>query len=235
MMSDENELRTSGTVASTAHEIIRRFEELNQARDRALNEGRQVIRLSANSIRAVHRGEFEEAARLMAEAETMLGEVVQHLVPYPSIYWAGYVQDAMKEFAEARVTYALVHGDPIPAPGDLVVEDAPYLNALAEAASELRRGALDRLRADDQAEAIRLLEQMDDIYDLLATIDFPDAITGGLRRTTDQLRAVLERTRGDVTVTMSQKRLEQALNETEERIAQLNQGDSSRSRSDGSI
>jgi translin len=235
MMSDENELGTRGSVASTAQEIIRRFEELNQARDRALNEGRQVIRLSANSIRAVHRGEFEEAARLMAEAETMLGEVVQHLAAYPSIYWAGYVQDAMKEFAEARVTYALVHGDPIPAPGDLGVEDAPYLNALAEAASELRREALDRLRADDQPEAIRLLEQMDDVYDLLVTIDFPDAITGGLRRTTDQLRAVLERTRGDVTVTMSQKRLEQALNETEERVAQLNQGDSSRSRSDGSI
>jgi translin len=171
----------------------------------------------------------------MAEAESLLEEVVQHLAPYPSIYWAGYVQDAMKEFAEARVTYSLVHGDQIPASDDLGVEDAPYLNALAEAASELRREALDRLRADDQAEAIRLLSQMDDIYDLLVTIDFPDAITGGLRRTTDQLRAVLERTRGDVTVTMTQKRLELALKEAEERIGQLNQGDASRLRSDASI
>lgn len=228
-LNGEEETLTEGTgsskesVAGTAQEIISRFDELNHARDRALNEGRQVIRLSANSIRAVHRGEFDEAARLMAEAETLLGEVVQHLAPYPSIYWAGYVQDAMKEFAEARVTYAMVHGDPIPNPGDLGVEDAPYLNGLAEAASELRREALDRLRADDQAEAIRLLAQMDDIYDLLVTIDFPDAITGGLRRTTDQLRAVLERTRGDVTVTMTQKRLEQALRGTDERLAKLNQ------------
>ena len=194
-MAQSNDSTPRDSVASTAQEIIKRFDELNHARDRALNEGRQVIRLSANSIRAVHRGEFEEAARLMAEAEALLGEVVQHLAPYPSIYWAGYVQDAMKEFAEARVTYALVHGDQIPAPGDLGVEDAPYLNALAEAASEMRREALDRLRADDQGEAIRLLSQMDDIYDLLVTIDFPDAITGGLRRTTDQLQAVLERTR----------------------------------------
>jgi translin len=222
-MSSENTEMSTGSVAANALEIIKRFEELNHARDRALNEGRQVIRLSANSIRAVHRGEFEEATRLMAEAETLLGEVVQHLAPYPSIYWAGYVQDAMKEFAEARVTYALVHDDPIPNPGDLGIEDAPYLNALAEAASELRREALDRLRGDDQAEAIRLLSQMDDIYDLLVTIDFPDAITGGLRRTTDQLRAVLERTRGDVTVTMTQKRLEQALHETEERLDKINQ------------
>jgi translin len=223
-MSSENAEMATGNVASGAQEIIRRFEELNHVRDRALNEGRQVIRLSANSIRAVHRAEFEEAARLMAEAETLLGEVVKHLAPYPSIYWTGYVQDAMKEFAEARVTYALVHDDPIPSPSDLGIEDAPYLNSLAEAASELRREALDRLRADDQAEAIRLLSQMDDIYDLLVTIDFPDAITGGLRRTTDQLRAVLERTRGDVTVTMTQKRLEQALHETEQRLDRINQG-----------
>jgi translin len=223
-MASENTEVATGSVASSAQEIIKRFEELNNARDRALNEGRQVIRLSANSIRAVHRGEFEDAARLMAEAETLLGEVIQHLAPYPSIYWAGYVQDAMKEYAEARVTYALVHDDPIPGPSDLGIEDAPYLNSLAEAASELRREALDRLRADDQTEAIRLLSQMDDIYDLLVTIDFPDAITGGLRRTTDQLRAVLERTRGDVTVTMTQKRLEQALRETEQRLDRINQG-----------
>jgi translin len=223
-MSVENSRLPKGSIAATAQEIIKRFDELNHARDRALNEGRQVIRLSANSIRAVHRGEFDEAARLIAEAETLLGEVVGHLAPYPSIYWAGYVQDAMKEFAEARLTYALVRGDPIPNSGDLGIEDAPYLNALAEAASELRREALDRLRGDDQAEAIRLLSRMDDIYDLLVTIDFPDAITGGLRRTTDQLRAVLERTRGDVTITMTQKRLEQALHETEQRLDKADQG-----------
>ena len=105
-MAQSNDSTPRDSVASTAQEIIKRFDELNHARDRALNEGRQVIRLSANSIRAVHRGEFEEAARLMAEAEALLGEVVQHLAPYPSIYWAGYVQDAMKEFAEARVTCA---------------------------------------------------------------------------------------------------------------------------------
>jgi translin len=223
-MAGESSGFQNKNVASTAQEIISRFDELNHARDRALNEGRQVIRLSANSIRAVHRGEFEDAAQLMSEAETLLGEVVQHLAPYPSIYWAGYVQDAMKEFAEARVTYALVRGDAIPNPGDLGIEDAPYLNGLAEAASELRREALDRLRADDHPEAIRLLSRMDDIYDLLVTIDFPDAITGGLRRTTDQLRGVLERTRGDVTVTMTQKRLELALHEAEEKFSRNDQG-----------
>jgi len=139
--------------------------------------------------------------------------LIDHLAPYPSIYWAGYVQDAMKEFAEASLTLAIVAGRSLPGPGDLGIEDAPYLNALAESASELRREVLDRLRADELERAERLLAAMDEIYDVLITVDFPDAITGGLRRTTDQLRGVLERTRGDLTITLTQKRLQRSLGE----------------------
>jgi translin len=234
-MTKENRTNASESLTATSQEIISRFDQLSQARDSALNEGRQVVRLSANSIRAVHRGEFEEAMKLLTEANSRLTEVVQHLAPYPSIYWAGYVQDAMKEYAEAQMTYAMVHGDQMPTPGDLGIEDAPFLNALAEAASEMRREVLDRLRANDQDEAIRLLERMDDVYDLLVTIDYPDAITGGLRRTTDALRAVLERTRGDVTITLTQKRLEEALHTAEDRISGLAQEGSSLSVNDESI
>ena len=98
----------------------------------------------------------------------------------------------MKEVAEAAITYAIVADRPLPTPGDLGIEDAAFLNAMAEAASELRRQVLDRLRASDQERAEYLLDVMDDIYAALVTVDFPDAITGGLRRTTDALRAVLE-------------------------------------------
>jgi translin len=234
-MTTENSPGATYQIATIAQEIIGRFDEHSHARDRALNEGRQVVRLSANSIRAVHRGEFEESSGLLSDAGALLDDLVQHLAPYPNVYWAGYVQDAMKEYAEARITYAMVHDDPITKPSDLGVEDAPFLNALAEAASEMRREVLDRLREGDQPEAIRLLERMDDVYDLLVTIDYPDAITGGLRRTTDALRAVLERTRGDVTITLTQKRLEQALHTTEERISMLAQDGSSLSRNDESI
>jgi translin len=198
-------------LQSVAAEINARFDILNAARDRALNEGRQIVRLSANTVRAVHRGEYADASRLLLEARTLLADLVDHLGPYPSIRWAGYVQDAMKEFAEATVTLAVVTGGAIPSPADLGVDDAPYLNAIAEAASELRREVLDRLRADEIRRAESLLAVMDEFYDVLITIDFPDAITGGLRRTTDQLRAVLERTRGDLTITLTQKRLEHSL------------------------
>jgi len=157
----------------------------------------------------------DEADRLLAEANDRIANLRTALAPHPALYWAGYVQDAMQEYAEARITTAIVRGETIPDPATLGVEDAAYLNALAEAASELRRQVLDRLRADDLPTAERLLTMMDEVYDLLVTIDFPDGITGGVRRTTDQLRAVLERTRGDVTVAVRQDRLERVLKAVE--------------------
>jgi translin len=140
----------------------------------------------------------------------------QELLGHPDLYWAGYVQDAQKEFAEASIVAAMVQGRDLPGPEELEVEDAPYLNGLAEAASEMRRYVLDIIRrggSADIAEAERALQLMDDVYTNLITVDFPDSITGGLRRTTDSLRAVLERTRGDLTLTIRQAQLERALRE----------------------
>ncbi len=191
--------------------IIGRFDGVNAVRDRAISDGRQIIRLAANTIRALHRGDSEEADRLAAQAESILHVLRKATEPHASIYWAGYVQDAMKEYAEARITAAILRDELAPSPKDLLVEDAPYLNALAEAASELRRDVLDLLRGGNLTRAESLLGRMDDTYAALIAIDFSDAVTGGLRRRTDQLRAVLERTRGDVTIALRQDRLEQAL------------------------
>lgn len=196
-------------------EITGRFESLSTLRDRALADGRQIVRTSANSVRAVHRGELDEARAQLEAAGQLLRALTESLQGYGAVYWAGYVQDAMKEFAEASATLAIVSRQPIPSPSDLGIEDAAYLNALAEAASELRRLVLDALRGDDLSVAERYLVQMEDIYSILIGVDFPDAITGGLRRTTDQLRAVLERTRGDVTLTLNQRRLERVLRRAE--------------------
>lgn len=209
------ELRVAEIVSS----LFPRFEALNAVRDRALNEGRQIIRSSANTVRAVHRGEFDVAAGELASARSMLTALADSLRPFPAIYWAGYFQDAMKEFAEASLMLAIVGRRDLPGPEAIGVEDAPYLNALAEAASELRRLTLDTLRGDDLALAEYYLSVMDEIYGVLVTVDFPDAITGGLRRTTDQLRAVLERTRGDLTLTINQRRLERVLQAAEPSIS----------------
>lgn len=170
-----------------------------------------MIRASGSAIRAVHRLEFEEANALIADAEAAMREAQSVLEPHPSVAYAGFLTDAEKEFVEAKLTLAFVDGSPLLSAADLAVMPSSWMKGLAEAASELRRHLLDRLRAGDLVHGEELLVVMDDVYDALITVDFPDAITGGLRRTLDALRAVLERTRGDVTTTVLQTRLREAI------------------------
>jgi translin len=198
-------------LSTIGDQIVARLEATNAARERALGESRQIVRLCANCIRAGHRGDLDGGRLLADEARARLAALATTLREQPSIYWAGYVQDAQKEFVEARVFLAWLGGTPLPTPPDLDVADPVYLNGLGEAASELRRYALDRLRAGEVPPAEWALVTMDDVYSLLVTVDFPDAVTNGLRRTTDMLRGVLERTRGDVTVTVRQQSLERSL------------------------
>lgn len=194
------------------------FETKNAARDDAIKQSRTLIQHCANAIRAVHRREWETAeARL--ETATQAANALREMVSdFPDLYHSGYTQDALKEYVEAHATYALVRGDDLPAYTALSVEPSTYLNGLAEAASELRRQILDIIRKGHSDEAERLLEVMDDIYSILATFDFHDAITGGLRRRLDQLRGVLQRTRGDVTTSLRQQQLQQALADFEQRV-----------------
>ncbi len=199
-------------------DLLARLEQTNAVRDSVLNAGRQAVRHCANSIRELHRGDLDGARRQLGSANALLSDIRSKTLERPEVYWAGYVQDAMKEFAEASILLAIVSGAPAPSPQDLAVEDAPYLNGICEAASELRRLILHTLRGEDLDLAGRYLAAMDDIYDLLITVDFPDAITGGLRRSVDQLRAVLERTRGDYTLTLNQRRLESAIRGYEAKI-----------------
>ncbi len=187
------------------------FDAKYRARERGLANARKVIRSSANAIRALHRGETEEADALMAEAGSLLAEATEVLADHPDVGNAGFIHDAAKEYAEARLTAALGAGEPIPLPGDLGVETAAYLNGLGEAVGELRRRMLDLLRAGDLAAAEATLEAMDSVVEFLATIDYPDGMTGGLRRTTDVARALVERSRSDLTTTVVQERLRKEL------------------------
>ncbi|MEZ4520288.1 MAG: haloacid dehalogenase [Thermomicrobiales bacterium] len=175
--------------------------------------------MSANSIRAAHRADFDEASELIDSARAMLVDLTAELDDFPSIYWSGYVRDAQKEFAEANMTLSMLSGGTLPSPEELGVEDAVYLNGLAECAGELRRHALDAMRRGELERAETALAIMDDIYGLLVTVDYPDAVTGGLRRSTDMARGVLERTRGDLTVALQQRSLAEALERAERRFA----------------
>ncbi len=198
--------------------IRRRLEDKNAARDRALQHSRTLIRHSSMAIRAAHREERTEAQTELRAAQVLQAELRQDLAPYPDLYHAGYTQDALKEFVEASIVDAILAGEPLPDPESLGVEDAAYLCGLGEAAGEMRRRALDILRHDRLEEAERTLGIMDDIYGLLVTVDFPDAITGNLRRITDMVRGVVERTRGDLTTAAQQQSLKAALQTVEKKL-----------------
>ena len=199
-------------------EIRAEFEAKNSVRDVALQRSRTLIRHCANAIRATHRGDFDEAQELLRTAGDAAREMSADLAAYPDLYHAGYTQDALKEYVEAEVVYALIRGSELPAPAELGVEAASYLKGLAEATSEMRRHALELMRQNRLERAEEIMVIMDDVYALLMTMDFPDAITGGLRRITDMLRGVVERTRGDLTTAIRQEMMRQALRDFEGRI-----------------
>jgi translin len=205
-------------LETTAERIQANFEARDEARNEALRRSRELIRLCATAIRASHRDEWDTARELLAQADAVAQGIRENLAPYPDLLHAGYTRDALKELVEAHATLALASAAPIPEPEALEVAYPQYLNGVCEAASEMRRRCLDELRRGNTAEAERLLAAMDAVYDVLVTFDFPDAITGGLRRRVDQLRGVLERTRGDLTNSLRQDRLLRALRAFEERM-----------------
>ena len=202
-------------------DIIRsNFEKVNEARNRAYEQSRRLISICAKSIRASHREDWPLAEQLMDDAQSAAEALVDGVKDHPNLYYAGYTQDALKEYVEARLTYALIRGLPLSTPEELGAEGNTWLNGLAEAATELRRRILDIIRHGHSDEAERLLGVMDDIYSTLVTFDFNDSITGGLRRRTDTVRAVLERTRGDVTTSLRQAQLEKALETLEAKLSE---------------
>jgi translin len=194
------------------------LETKHRLREAALQVQREVIRASATAIRATHRGEFAAARALLDQAGAALARMSTEMADHPDLRYGGVLQDAEKEFAEASLTLAILSEQPLPGPEALGITVAAYLNGLGEAVGELRRAVLDILRRGELGRSEALLEMMDAIYTVLVTVDYPDGLTGGLRRTTDGVRAILERTRGDLTVAIRQQRLEERLNRTLERL-----------------
>jgi len=204
-------------LESIAEQIRASFAAEDAAREKALPLCREVIRYCSQAIRAVHRQEFDQAKKLLQSARNILGEAEQAITACSEFINTGFFRDAQKEFAEGSITLAMVTREQPPDPDELGIDFAAYLNGLGEAVGELRRYLLDSVRKGDLSRGEELLSAMDTIYSILVTMDFPDAITAGLRRTTDMVRGVLERTRSDLTLVIRQKELEDRLKEFEEK------------------
>jgi translin len=208
-----------------AERIRAEFDRITEARDKTLIQTRTLTRHCAHAIRAVHRMEKDKAAEELAAARTLAEQLTTKLAQeHPDLYFTGYTQDALKEYAEAVIVSALVGGGSLPSPEALGLEVNTYLKGLAEAVGELRRRCLDILRGGHSQEAEVLLNHMDEIYAVLTTMDYPDAVTAGLRRQTDITRSIVERTRGDITLSLRQQRLEQTIRQVEENL-QIANGD----------
>jgi translin len=199
--------------------IRKTFDARTSARDLALAQARQLTRACSLAIRAVHREEADTMNAHLQEARQLADTLRDSLAAYPDLFYAGYTQDALKEFVEANVTCALIRNEPLLTPEELVVEPSTYLNGLAEVVGELRRRSLDILRHGYSPEVERLLGIMDEIYSIMVTMDYPDAITNGLRRQTDLARGIIEKTRGDITFSLRGEHLTQAISQLS---AQLN-------------
>jgi translin len=200
--------------------VINELTERNGDREQALSVSREVIRFSANAIRAVHRGDFNDARELIKKGDARLRDADHIEASSPSIFNAGFMNDARKEFTEANVTLAVISGSDIPSISDLKVDAAAYINGMAEVIGELRRYILDALRRDAVDGCPEFMDIMDEMYGVLVTIDFPEGVTSGLRRNTDAMRGVLERTRGDLTMALRQHSLEARLAEWENNRSQ---------------
>ena len=209
MSNKEN--RPTTDLDSIADRVRESFSAIDKARERTLPLCREVIRHCSQAIRAVHRQEHKSAESLLQSARNLLDDIERVVAEHSSLINAGFIKDAQKEFAEGKITLALITGNKLPGPAALSVDHAAYLNGLGEAVGEIRRYLLDSMRKGDLSRGEELLSVMDDIYSTLVTMDFPDAITGGLRRTTDMVRGVLERTRSDLTLAIRQKDLEEKL------------------------
>jgi translin len=205
-------------LSDLARSIHDRLDAKNAAREQALPAARRSIRASANAIRAIHRLEFETAKTLIGESRSALDEGLAAVRDHADIRHAGYLQDAQKEYAEANLTMALVTGSDLPGPTDLAVEDAAYLGGMSDAIGEGRRRILDLLRESEVEHAERLLGVMEEMYGVLVTMDYPDAITMNLRRVTDVSRSLIEKTRGDVSISAVQKDLRDALDRHTEEL-----------------
>ncbi len=196
------------------------LERRNAARDAAIAQSRQVIRHCSEGIRAIHRRDWQRADAKLEQIRSGAAELKTTVAEYPDLYHSGYTQDALKEAAEAFITRAIIREEALPTSSELGIESASYLKGMAEAATELRRFILDIMRRQNShsQEAERLLGAMDAIYDQLVAFDFPDALTHGLRRQTDIVRGVLERTRGDLTQSLRQQQLQDALHILEAKL-----------------
>jgi len=184
---------------------------IDTMREEVLQKTRLIVRKAAETIKAVHREEWDNAEKNIAEMRTALKSVGEQVKQHETLAKRNYVEISEQEFAEAAILYSLLHESQIKTPSDLQIPDLSWLLGLADVAGELRRHCLDAIRNGNMAVAEHMLELMEEIYQNLFSLDYPKGLLGGLREKTDAVRKMLQATRGELAIATHMARLNENL------------------------
>ena len=186
------------------------LDEKDQVRELALKSARAITRSAGGILRGLHKG--QDGKSEYSELRKEVSKLSKLLSGHPELAHAGYVENALQEYAEAGIVQSILENGDVPSPQDLGVGDVPYLLGLGDSVGELRRLCLNELKSGKVAKANAFLEMMEDIYSALMRFDYPDAIVP-LRHKQDVARSLLEKTRGEVAVTASTRNLHERIQE----------------------
>ena len=175
------------------------FDKLNDIREQSLTTSREIVRECSKSIRNIHRNDEVSAKEHIENARKKLENLKSITSDVSEISYAGYVLDAEREFVEAVMFYTFEVSGYIEPFNNFNVHPSSYIQGIGDTIGEWRRKALDHLRNLDIKKAETYLAIMEEGMGTLNELDYPDALTGGLRRYADNARSIIERTRSDIT------------------------------------
>ncbi len=194
---------------------------IDTLREDVLQKTRSIVRMAAETIKAVHREEWDVAEKNITEMKSLLKGVREQVSKHETLLRRNYTEISEQEYAEAAILFSILHKGQLASPKDLEIPDLAWLLGLADVAGELRRHCLDAIRKGDMKTAEDALGLMEEIYRKLFSLDYPKGMTGSLREKTDTIRKLLQATRGEVSMATHMSRLNQNL----EKILNQREGD----------
>lgn len=197
-------------LEKAAAKIEAELDEKDQVREVALKSSRVIVRIAGGVMRGLHKG--VDPKKELKELREEISRLSSLLAEHPELERAGYVENALQEYAEVGIVMSLLETGDAPSPEELGIGSVPYLLGLGDCVGELRRFCLTELKAGKVARANNFLEMMEEIFSVLMRFDYPDAIVA-IRHKQDNARSVLEKTRGEVAVAASARSLQERLEE----------------------
>jgi translin len=184
----------------------------NKIREETHESMRKATSLSKQAILLSHQKKYVEAENLIGSAKEKISSLQALANEYPEIvYGGGMFGAALQEYSEALIFLTLIKESRFVTPAEINVPSVDYVLGLADVIGEYRRLALDNLREGEVKKGEECLEIMDQVFIQLLALDEAYMLVPGLRHKSDIARRIIEATRGDVTLEIRRKSLEDYL------------------------